>query len=70
MSLEVFGGGDEEDLLDAVSRYGWSLSEDDKWINEADGDGPLTDEEMWKWLQDKREGDAEDYAEWEARDGD
>jgi hypothetical protein len=61
MSLEAFGdGGDVEDLSDAVGRFGWELDDDKLWYNEADGSGPLTDEQMGQWLDAKREGDEED----------
>lgn len=69
MSLEVFGDdGDGEDLSEAVSRHGWALAADGKWVHEDGDHKPLTDQEMWDWLQDKRDGDAQDFAEWDARD--
>lgn len=61
MSLEVFGGGDEECLADLVERYGYSLRDDGKW-RETDDEPGLTDEEMWQYVWDRRESDAEDMA--------
>lgn len=68
MSLEVYGGGDEEDLCAAVEPFGWSLGLDGKWRQNDDHTEELTDEQMWHWLEDKRAGDQQDYAEWDARD--
>ena len=69
MSLEVFGdggdGGDDEDLVEAADRYGYSLRDDGTWWNEADdtdGDTIMTSEQMWQYVSDRREGDLEDMA--------
>jgi hypothetical protein len=67
MSLEAFGDDDSEDLIDAVARYGWSLAADGTWAHEDADREPLNDEQMAQWLQDKRDGDQEDFAEWDAR---
>lgn len=56
MSLEVYGGGDEESLVDIVARYGYSLSDDGLWRENADDDG-LTDQEMWEYAWDRRDSE-------------
>ena len=62
MSLEAWGdGGDVEDLVEAADRYGYSLCSDDKWREDMSEAG-LTDEQMWQYVWDRRESDAEDMA--------
>lgn len=58
-------GGDVEDLGELAEGYGYSLRPDDKWWNEkddTDGDTVKTDQEMWQYIWDMRESDAEDWA--------
>jgi hypothetical protein len=58
----AFGdGGDVEDLSELASRYGYSLNDDGKW-REVDDEPGLSDEEMWQYVWDRRESDAEDMA--------
>lgn len=59
MSLEVFGdGGDGEDLAELASKYDYELCSDDKWRETADEEGK-TDEQMWDYINDRRESDLE-----------
>ena len=65
MSLEVFGdGGDDEDLMDLAARYDYTLGEDGKWRGPSGGDPRhepgMTDHQMWEYIWDRRESDAED----------
>jgi len=72
MSLEVFGGGDEEDLVELAAKYDYTLCEDNLWRNAdqlvltANDARGLTDEQMWEYVNDRREGDIEDMLEYEA----
>lgn len=69
MSLEVFGdGGDGGDLADSTARYNYEPYSDAKhlegyWWNPKDdtnGDTIKTDEEMWEFIWDRRESEAEE----------
>ena len=66
MSLEVFGGGgDEEDLFDCAGSYGYVLHKLQYWWSpedDTDGDTIKTDEQMWQYIWDRRESEAEDMA--------
>lgn len=62
MSLEAWGdGGDVEDLSDEAMKYSYSLYADGLWREFEDELG-LTDEQMWEYIWDRRESDAEDLA--------
>ena len=62
MSLEVWGDdGDGEDLTDLAARYGYSLHSDDLWRETMDEPG-LTDEQMWDYVESRRDSDLEDMS--------
>lgn len=66
MSLEVFGdGGDVEDLADLADRYGYVQHEYQYWWSPEDdtnGDTKKTDQQMWQYIWDRRDSEAEDMA--------
>lgn len=58
----AFGdGGDVEDLSDVASRYHYNLCSDGRW-RETEDDPGLTDEDMWQYISDRRDSEAEDLA--------
>jgi hypothetical protein len=62
MSFEVFGdGGDAEDLMDVAAHYHYHLDDDNKWRETPDDPG-FTDEDMWQYINDRRDSEAEDLA--------
>jgi hypothetical protein len=64
MSLEVFGdGGDVDDLLELASRSGYALCADGLW-RETDDEQGLTDDQMWEYVEDRRQGDINDILIW------
>jgi hypothetical protein len=60
----------ERESLRLWEYQGWTLKPDGRWYRdeEADNHPGLTDEEMSEWLDDKRSGNAQDIAEWDARE--
>lgn len=63
----AFGDGDDGsvDLIEVVERYGYSLREDGLWWNkkdDTDGDTVKTDQQMWEYVWDRQDSDAEDWA--------
>lgn len=71
MSLEVFGdGGDVEDLSEIAGRYDYVPFQDathaeGHWWNPNDdtsGDTIKTDQQMWDYVNDRRESESEDWA--------
>lgn len=58
----AFGdGGDVEDLCELAERYGYSLHDDNKWRETEDETG-LSDHEMWQYIWDRRDSEAENLA--------
>jgi hypothetical protein len=58
----AFGdGGDVEDLVECAERYNYTLCADGKW-RETDDEPGFTDQEMWRYVEEARESDAEDLA--------
>lgn len=62
----AFGdGGDEDNLSEVAGQYGYIQHEYQYWWNPDDdtnGDTIKTDQEMWQYVWDRRESEAEDSA--------
>jgi len=57
MSFEVFGGGDERDWSEELSRRGWITHDDGATWERFEGDGPIPYEQaaeaLRSWLEDE-----------------
>lgn len=59
----AFGDGDVEELGDVADHYDYVCGEDGLWRETNCEDEPgKTDQEMWQYIWDRRESEAEDFA--------